>query len=176
MCCIMGVCVWMCCCVCDHPMSLGTIPDITLEPNRNACLVELLKEEGWETEGVFEDEYGDVHDWNTDTNVQHFLCRCLYLHYTQHVSTHMYLHYTQHVSLHGEMSLLISPSPLCVSVHFPYNFLIHFLVHFLVHFLEPPQLLSNQLLPYISSFASSLSHFLHHFLLACTTFTSCINS
>ena len=63
------------------------------ETIRNPRLVELLKEEGWETEGVFEDEYGDVHDWNTDTNVQHFLCRCLYLHYTQHVSLFYFLHH-----------------------------------------------------------------------------------
>lgn len=34
----------------------------------------------------FKDEYGDLHDWQTDTTVQHYLCRQLYLHYTQHVS------------------------------------------------------------------------------------------
>ncbi|KAL5483924.1 hypothetical protein EMCRGX_G020344 [Ephydatia muelleri] len=65
-------------------LPISTVPDIIVETNRNTCLVELLKEEGWETEGVFEDEYGEIHDWNMDTNVQHFLCRCLYLHYTQH--------------------------------------------------------------------------------------------
>ena len=33
----------------------------------------------------FKDEYGDQHDWNSDTTVQHYLCRQLYLHYTQQV-------------------------------------------------------------------------------------------
>jgi hypothetical protein len=32
----------------------------------------------------FKDEYGDQHDWHSDTTVQHYLCRQLYLHYTQH--------------------------------------------------------------------------------------------
>ena len=34
----------------------------------------------------FKDEYGDWHDWHSDTTVQHYLCRQLYLHYTQPVS------------------------------------------------------------------------------------------
>lgn len=33
----------------------------------------------------FKDEYGDWHDWESDTTVPHYLCRQLYLHYTQHV-------------------------------------------------------------------------------------------
>lgn len=33
----------------------------------------------------FKDEYGDQHDWQSDTTVQHYLCRQLYLHYTQQV-------------------------------------------------------------------------------------------
>ena len=36
----------------------------------------------------FKDEYGDWHDWQTDATVQHYLCRQLYLHYTQHVRDH----------------------------------------------------------------------------------------
>lgn len=35
----------------------------------------------------FKDEYGDWHDWQSDTTVPHYLCRQLYLHYTQHVRT-----------------------------------------------------------------------------------------
>lgn len=34
---------------------------------------------------TFKDEYGDQHDWQSDTTVQHYLCRQLYLHYTQQV-------------------------------------------------------------------------------------------
>lgn len=36
-------------------------------------------------QSVFEDQYGEVHDWNNDSNICHFLCRQLYLHYTQYV-------------------------------------------------------------------------------------------
>ena len=67
------------------------------ETAKSPHIVELLKEEGWETEGVFEDDYGDIHDWHTDTNVQHFLCRCLYLHYTQHVSVVVRYHFLCHI-------------------------------------------------------------------------------
>lgn len=35
---------------------------------------------------VFEDQYGDIHDWNMDSNIYHYLCRKLYVHYTVHVS------------------------------------------------------------------------------------------
>lgn len=35
---------------------------------------------------TFKDEYGDQHDWHNDTTVQHYLCRQLYLHYTQQVN------------------------------------------------------------------------------------------
>jgi hypothetical protein len=31
----------------------------------------------------FEDQYGDLHDWKGDSNICHFLCRHLYLHFTE---------------------------------------------------------------------------------------------
>ena len=34
---------------------------------------------------TFKDQYGDQHDWQSDTTVQHYLCWELYLHYTQQV-------------------------------------------------------------------------------------------
>ena len=35
---------------------------------------------------TFTDLYGDVHDMANDTNINHFLCRQLFLHFTEHVS------------------------------------------------------------------------------------------
>ena len=35
--------------------------------------------------GPFEDEHGDIHDWQADLITHHYLCRQLYLHYNQHV-------------------------------------------------------------------------------------------
>ncbi|XP_019861647.1 PREDICTED: uncharacterized protein LOC109590165, partial [Amphimedon queenslandica] len=34
------------------------------------------------TQANFEDHFGDIHDWKGDSNIHHFLCRQLYLHYT----------------------------------------------------------------------------------------------
>ena len=83
------------------------------ETVRNPRLVELLKEEGWETEGVFEDEYGDVHDWNNGVSVQHFLCRCLYLHYTQHVRALGFPYYFPSLPILCLVSLPVSLPVLC---------------------------------------------------------------
>ena len=35
---------------------------------------------------LFEDQYGELHDWKNDSNICHFFCRHLYLHYTEAVS------------------------------------------------------------------------------------------
>ena len=53
-------------------------------------LLQLLQRESddvmFNYKSSFKDEYGDWHHWHSDTTVQHYLCRQLYLHYTQHVS------------------------------------------------------------------------------------------
>lgn len=60
------------------------------EENSNELLW-LLKQEGGDNpvfesyKSKFEDEYGDLHDWQGGTPIQHYLCRQLYTHYTQHV-------------------------------------------------------------------------------------------
>ena len=35
--------------------------------------------------GSFEDEFGEIHDWQNDLVTHHYLCRQLYLHYNQQV-------------------------------------------------------------------------------------------
>lgn len=40
---------------------------------------------------LLEDQYGELHDWNNDTNIFHFLCYQLQLHYTKHVSCEIIL-------------------------------------------------------------------------------------
>ena len=42
---------------------------------------------------VFEDQYGELHDWINDSNIFHFLCRQLQLHYTKHVNKILSMHY-----------------------------------------------------------------------------------
>lgn len=52
-------------------------------------LLQLLQKESgndmFHYKSSFKDEYGDWHNWHSDATVQHYLCRQLYLHYTQHV-------------------------------------------------------------------------------------------
>ena len=53
-------------------------------------LLQLLQKESdgndmFHYKSSFKDEYGDWHNWHSDSTVQHYLCRQLYLHYTQHV-------------------------------------------------------------------------------------------
>ena len=49
----------------------------------------LLKQEGGDNpvfdsyRSKFEDQYGDLHDWQASTSTHLYLCRQLYLHYTQ---------------------------------------------------------------------------------------------
>ena len=54
-------------------------------------LLQLLQKESdnndvFNYKSSFKDEYGDWHHWESDTTVKHYLCRQLYLHYTQQVS------------------------------------------------------------------------------------------
>ena len=42
---------------------------------------------------LFEDQYGELHDWNNDSNIFHFLCRQLQVHYTKSVSVDRYYYY-----------------------------------------------------------------------------------
>lgn len=37
------------------------------------------------TTNKFEDQFGELHDWKGDSNICHFLCRHLYLHFTESV-------------------------------------------------------------------------------------------
>ena len=66
-------------------------------------LLNLVKQEGGENPAFenynsnFEDQYGDLHDWQSGTATQHYLCRQLYLHYTQQVGA---LHYLSRKQLH----------------------------------------------------------------------------
>jgi hypothetical protein len=58
------------------------------EPLYQDELLQLLQRESdgnvmFQYKSSFKDEYGDWHDWHSDTTVQHYLCRQLYLHYTQ---------------------------------------------------------------------------------------------
>lgn len=53
----------------------------------------------------FEDEYGDLHDWQGGTPIQHYLCRQLYTHYTQHVCT--LHHHTLYLTVHKIMHYII---------------------------------------------------------------------
>ena len=52
-------------------------------------LLSLVQQEGGDNptfyKGSFEDQYGDIHDWQTGVVTQHYLCRQLYLHYNQTV-------------------------------------------------------------------------------------------
>lgn len=54
-------------------------------------LLKLLKMESEDNDlfssykSTFKDQYGDQHDWQSGTTVQHYLCRQLYLHYTTQV-------------------------------------------------------------------------------------------
>ena len=67
-------------------------------------LLMLIKQEGGDNPvfdsymSKFEDQYGDLHDWQTGTTTHHYLCRELYLHYTQAVrpATVLPLHTTVH--------------------------------------------------------------------------------
>lgn len=73
------------------------------EKHTNELLM-LLKQEGGDNPvfdsytSKFEDRYGDLHDWQTGTTTHHYLCRQLYLHYTQAVcpATVLSLHTTVH--------------------------------------------------------------------------------
>ena len=51
-------------------------------------LLALTAQEGGEQQnyrGSFEDDLGDIHDWQNDVLTQRYLCRLLYLHYKQTV-------------------------------------------------------------------------------------------
>lgn len=79
------------CCLADP---VGAEEEGEADAEDVACEQELLQLLQRESEGndvflncksTFKDEYGDQHDWQNDTTVQHYLCRQLYLHYTQQV-------------------------------------------------------------------------------------------
>ena len=51
-------------------------------------LLALTAQEGGDQQnyrGSFEDDLGDIHDWQNDVLTQRYLCRLLYLHYKQTV-------------------------------------------------------------------------------------------
>lgn len=74
-------------------------------------LLELMALEGGDNlyRGSFEDQYGDIHDWQSGVITHHYLCRQLYLHYNQQVrwvglegaglplQAAIYLHYNHQV-------------------------------------------------------------------------------
>ena len=72
------------------PASVGqeeALDDIELSRHTHE-LLELVELEGGVNltlKGSFEDEYGEIHDWNSDVVTHHYLCRQLYLHYILHV-------------------------------------------------------------------------------------------
>ena len=61
------------------------------EDRNNSELLSLLKQESGENpvfEGYrvsFEDQYGDLHDWQSGVTTQLYLCRQLYIHYNSQV-------------------------------------------------------------------------------------------
>ena len=67
---------------------METVDDLELTKYTNE-LLSLVEQEGGDNptfyRGSFEDQYGDIHDWQTGVVTHHYLCRQLYLHYNQQV-------------------------------------------------------------------------------------------
>ncbi len=72
------------------PQEDDTDPD---EEKYNKILIDLIKQEGGDNpvfdsyESKFEDQYGDLHEWQSGSTVRHYLCRQLFIHYTQQVGS-----------------------------------------------------------------------------------------
>lgn len=89
------ICIWLPSCVLEYLADLvGAEEEGEADGEDVAHEQELLQLLQRESEGndvflncksTFKDEYGDQHDWHNDTTVRHYLCRQLYLHYTQQV-------------------------------------------------------------------------------------------
>ena len=79
-----------------HPFNLDPSSAVEEEedPENEQYNEELLQLLKMESEGndlfqsyksTFNDQYGDQHDWQSGTTMQHYLCRQLFIHYTCHV-------------------------------------------------------------------------------------------
>lgn len=65
--------------------------DLELSKYTNELMALVAQEGGVNLyRGSFEDEFGEIHDWQSDLVTHHYLCRQLYLHYNQQVFGHGY--------------------------------------------------------------------------------------